>query len=88
MKAFAMQSKNKIGVWAHMRPPLCDCTLSKKWRQVIILSIFTSELTANDLILHGSDFSLIYVSELTKNPRAPKKHCPVIFCPCPHCSPW
>ena len=22
MKAFTMQSKNKIGVWAHMRPPL------------------------------------------------------------------
>ena len=23
MKAFTMQSKNKIGAWAHMRPPLC-----------------------------------------------------------------
>ena len=22
MKAFTMQSKNKIGAWAHMRPPL------------------------------------------------------------------
>ena len=22
-KAFTMQSKNKIGAWAHMRPPLC-----------------------------------------------------------------
>ena len=24
MKAFTMQSNNKIGAWAHMRPPLCN----------------------------------------------------------------
>ena len=31
MKAFTMQSKNKIGAWAHMRPPLSSvkpCSLT------------------------------------------------------------
>ena len=30
MKAFTMQSNNKIGAWAHMRPPLFSfCNLRK-----------------------------------------------------------
>ena len=30
MKAFTMQSKNKIGAWAHMRPPLSHIILCKR----------------------------------------------------------
>ena len=34
MNAFTMQSKDKIGAWAHMRPPLSDLS-----RSGIVLSV-------------------------------------------------
>ena len=38
MKAFTMQSKNKIGAWAHMRPPLCNFCRSIEDIEILFLA--------------------------------------------------
>ena len=62
MKAFTMQSKNKIGAWAHMRPPLCDYVFAPMRSTCVYFHfIETNKIQVHRKFFIDSDFSYNYL---------------------------